>query len=70
MKITIKELNVVTGEEIIIERDETPAETKLRLAEEKEIAQKQADLATKETARAAILERLGLTAEEAALLLP
>lgn len=69
MKITEKEFNITTGEEVITERDETPAENKARLDHEKEIAAFQADAQTKATARQAILDRLGLTAEEAALLL-
>jgi hypothetical protein len=69
MKIIEKEFNAITGEETITERDETAAETKARLDRAKEIADKQAEAEAKATARAAILDRLGLTAEEAALLL-
>jgi hypothetical protein len=67
----IKIVNVVTGEEI--EREMTAAEVKkeadsVKLQQERdaEIAQINAP---KIVARQAILDRLGLTAEEAALLL-
>ena len=69
MKIIEKEFNAVTGEEIITERDETAAETKARLDRAKQIAAKQAEAEAKAEARAAILDRLGLTADEAAILL-
>jgi hypothetical protein len=69
MKITEKTFNIETGEETITERDETSAETKARLDRGKELAAIQAESEAKEAARAAILDRLGLTAEEAALLL-
>ena len=69
MKITEKEFNAITGEETITERDETAAETKARLDNAKELATAQAEAEAKTTARAAILDRLGLTAEEVKLLL-
>lgn len=69
MKIVEKEFNALTGEETITERDETAAEKKTREALEKEIAAKQLEIDAKETAKAAILDRLGLTADEAKLLL-
>jgi hypothetical protein len=69
MKITEKEVNALTGEETITERDETAAETKARLDHAKEIAAKQAEAEAKASAKSAILERLGLTADEAAILL-
>ena len=69
MKITEKQFNVETGEETIIERDETSAETKARLDFAKEIAAFQTEAETKAAARQVILDRLGLTADEAALLL-
>ena len=69
MKIIEKEFNVVTGEETITERNETSAETKARLDRAKEIAAEQAEAEAKATARAAIFDRLGLTADEAAILL-
>ena len=69
MKIIEKEFNIQTGEETITERDETAAETKARLDNAKQIAAEQAEAEAKATARADILERLGITAEEAALIL-
>jgi len=64
MKITEKEFNIQTGEEIITERDETAAEIKAREKLEKEFLVKQAQIVAKETAKAAILDRIGLTADE------
>lgn len=69
MKITEKEFNVITGEETITEREETAAETKARLDRAKAIATIEAEAEAKATARATILERLGITADEAKLLL-
>jgi hypothetical protein len=69
MIIKEKEFNAITGQETITERDETAAETKERLDRAKQMAALQAEAQAKATARAAILERLGLTAEEAAILL-
>jgi hypothetical protein len=69
MKITEKEFNALTGEETITERDETAAEKKLREKLEKKIIAELAEAQAKETARQAILDRLGLTADEAKLLL-
>jgi phage anti-repressor protein len=69
MKIIEKEFNALTGEETITERDETAAETKLRLDYAKEIAVKEAEAETKATARQAIADRLGLTADELQVLL-
>ena len=69
MKITEKEFNIQTGEETITERDETAAEKKIREAREKEIAAAQAEAEAKATARQAIAERLGLTADELQVLL-
>jgi hypothetical protein len=69
MKITEKEFNALTGEETITEREETAAEKKAREA----FIVKQAELAAQAeataTAKAALLSRLGITAEEAVLLL-
>jgi hypothetical protein len=68
MKITEKEFNAITGEETITEREETNAETKARLERAKAIADAQAEAEAKAAARQAIFDRLGLTAEEAAVL--
>ena len=64
MKIIERTVNTETGETFDIERDETAAEKKAREASEKEYAAKQADDKAKATARAAILDRIGLTADE------
>jgi len=69
MKIIEKDFNAITGEETITERDETAAETKARLDHAKKIEAEQSEAEAKATARAAILDRLGLTADEAKLLL-
>ncbi len=69
MKIIEKTLDITTGEEIITERDETAVEKKAREARAKEFAAAEAEAETKAVARQAILDRLGLTADEAKLLL-
>lgn len=69
MKKTEKEFNVSTGKETITERDETAAETKARLDHDKQVAAAQAEAVAKAAARAALLDKLGITADEAALLL-
>ena len=69
MKIIEKDFNILTGEETITERDETAAETKERLDRVKELEALQAEADAKTAARQSVLDRLGITAEEAALLL-
>jgi hypothetical protein len=69
MKRIEKEFNVVTGEETIIEREETAAEKKEREAFTAKQAELAAEAEAKEAARQAVLDRLGLTADEAKLLL-
>lgn len=69
MKITIKEVNAITGEEVISERNETKEEIAERSALEANAVEMQAQKESKELARQAILERLGITTVEAALLL-
>jgi hypothetical protein len=69
MKITEKEFNALTGEETITEREETSQEQAERETFEAEQIAKQAEAAAKETARQALLTKLGITAEEAQLLL-
>lgn len=69
MKIIERTFNAITGETKDVERDETPAEIKSR---EDAIAAAQlraAEAAEKEAARQAVLNKLGLTAEDAAALL-
>lgn len=69
MKITEKIFDIVTGQETIIERDETAAETKARLDYEAEAAAKAAAQHEAAAARQEVLDRLGITADEARLLL-
>lgn len=69
MKITEKTLDITTGEEIITERDETSAETKARLDEAKDLAAAQAEAEAKANEKAALLEKLGISEDEAKLLL-
>ena len=65
------EVNCETGE--VLEIELTDAELLQREVEAEahaaELAEREAEAAQKETARAAILDRLGLTADEAAILL-
>ena len=69
MKVIEKEFNVQTGEETITERDETTAEQVKRETREAEVAQRQAEANAKAAQRRAILEHLGITEEEARILL-
>lgn len=69
MIIIEKNFNVQTGIETITEREETAEETARRLEYEAEIAAAVLEIEAKEAARAAVLEKLGLTADEAAALL-
>jgi hypothetical protein len=69
MKITEKTFDITTGQETIIERDETAAEKKIRETIAKEIATREAEAEAKATARQAIADRLGLTADELKVLL-
>jgi hypothetical protein len=69
MKITEKEFNVLTGEETITEREETAIEKKAREKAQKDLLAEKAEAEIKAAAKQALLNRLGITAEEAALLL-
>jgi 23S rRNA maturation mini-RNase III len=66
-KLQITEINCTTGETIV--RDATVEEIVQREADIAAETVKQAEAQAQATARAAILDRLGLTAEEAAILL-
>jgi hypothetical protein len=67
MTIKIKEVNCETGEEIV--RDATDAEiAQIEINKAKQITA-QAEAEAREAERQAILDRLGLTADEAKLLL-
>ena len=59
-------INCETGE--IVERELNKAEKDQQKIDEAEIARLKAEADSKETAKAAILDRLGLTADEAKLL--
>jgi len=69
MKITEKTFNIETNQEIIIERDETAAETKIRLDYAKKVENSSAEAVAKAAAKQAVIDKLGLTAEEIAALL-
>ena len=69
MKITEKEFNVETGEETITEREETKSEKELRLLLEAESAILETEAKAKAIAKAELVVKLGITAEEAVLLL-
>jgi len=69
MKIIEKEFNALTGQENITERDETAAEKAQREIFEAKLAERQAQDATNAAQKAALLERLGITEDEAQLLL-
>ena len=69
MKITEKEFNAATGKETITEREETAAEKAERLDNDKKVAVAQAEAQANATAKAALLDRLGITEDEAKLLL-
>ena len=69
MKITEKEFNASTGEETITEREATAAEKKAIEKAKADYATAQAEAEAKAIAKAALLSKLGITAEEAVLLL-
>lgn len=69
MKIIEKNFDIITGEETITERDETPQEEADRLERKAKVEAAQAEAIAKAAARQAVLDRLGLSADEAALLL-
>ena len=64
MKIVDVVFDVLTGEETRTERNETPTEKKLREEIAAQNAKEAAEAEAKETAKAAILDRIGLTADE------
>ena len=69
MKITEKIYDITTGEESIIQRDETPEEETYRLAKQSERQIAEAEAQAKADAKAVIATRLGLSADELATLL-
>ena len=66
-KLTIREHNITTGE--IIDRDMTVDEIAQYELEQEQAKQEQAKQATKDAARQAVLDKLGLSADEIAALL-
>jgi len=69
MIIVEKTLNIQTGEETVIEREETADEQKSRLEQEVFFTQEAANIEAKAIAKAALLAQLGITEEQAKLLL-
>jgi hypothetical protein len=66
-KLQIKEHNCETQEEIV--RDATDAEIEQFAKDKAELDARKAEAEVKAQSKAALLDRLGITAEEAALLL-
>lgn len=64
----IIEVNAITGEEVVIELSAKEIEDREAAYQASE-AELQAELAAKAAAKQMVLDRLGITAEEAALLL-
>jgi len=69
MKIITTEVDVLTGIETVIEREATATEKKKAEAEIKYFADVNAEAEARATARQAIADRLGLTADELQVLL-
>lgn len=69
MKKTIKEFNVITQEESIIERDMTQSELEEYEKEQSYLLSIAEEIEAITTAKEALLAKLGITAEEAKLLL-
>jgi hypothetical protein len=69
MKITEIDFNVITGKETVTERDETNAEKIYREKKEAELAAAITEAEVRAVAKKALLAKLGITAEEAKLLL-
>lgn len=69
MKTTEKTFNAITGEETITEREMTAIEIERHNLETEKIAQSKANAAEKAAEKAALLAQLGITAEQAKLLL-
>lgn len=62
-------IDVISGEETIIEREETAEETAEREAAEAELATRQVEAQARAEAKAQVLAQLGITEEQAKLLL-
>ena len=70
MKITETIYDVVTQKTTIVEHELTAQEIAERETAAKDHAQREAEATAKAAARQAVLDKLGLTAEEIAALLP
>lgn len=70
MKIIERIHDIATGEIVDIEREETAEEKAEREAFEAKRSAEMAELAAKEDAKKALLEKLGITEDEAKLILP
>lgn len=70
MILTEKIYDVSTGETTFVEREETAEEIANREKLEAAIAKHETEMAAKAVARQAVLDKLGLTADEMAALLP
>lgn len=69
MKIIEKTFDAQTGEETIIEREETTAEKKDREKFEAAVKKKEIEIEKKQVAKQNVAEKLGLTADELEFLL-
>jgi len=69
MKITQKIVNLETGEETITEIDETPSDKKARENAEKAFLAAKTENEEKAIEKSALLKKLGITDDEAKLLL-
>lgn len=69
MKIIERTFDAITGETTEVERQMSQSELKQWQADKAKIEIEQAEAESKATAKAALLEKLGITADEAALLL-
>lgn len=69
MKIIEKIIDIQTGEETIVEREETKTEETSRLEFQAKLAAAEEEALALATAKSDLLEKLGITEEEAKLLL-
>ena len=69
MIIIEKQVDATTGEEVVIERPATKSEIADREAFDAEMAKLEAENAAKEAEKAALFAKLGITEDEAKLLL-
>jgi len=69
MKYIDNNIDAITGEVTVTERDFTAAEIKAQKKNEEKCADMQIEVEAKAAAREALLDKLGITANEAKLLL-